>query len=71
MQLTNLAVNDHGGTFILQPLHCKIWCDTWNHYGGRYPELTGRIRCRHTGVSSCGNQRCQRLHIQTQQQGLR
>lgn len=65
MQLTNLSMDDHSGSLVLQPLHCESWCDTWNYYSGRYPELTGRISCCHPSISSCWDQKCQWLHPHT------
>lgn len=61
MKGTNLAMNDHSGALVLQPLHCWVWCNTWNDYGCGYAELTGRISCCHPSISSCWVQTCQRL----------
>lgn len=61
MKGTNLAMNDHSGALVLQPLHCWVWCNTWNDYGCRYAKLTGRISCCHPSISSCWVQTCQRL----------
>lgn len=54
--LTNLAMDDHTGTLVLQPLHSWAGSDTWYHYGGWYPKLTSRISRCHACISSCSDQ---------------
>lgn len=61
MKWSHLAMNDHSGALVLQPLHCWGRCNTWNYYGCRNPKMTGRISCCHPSISPCWVQKRQRL----------